>query len=123
MVVSSRLMVTLVFTCAGLKLASPAKPTVRGTEPGAGAAAMFTVATPLPFVVAWNVLPANTKLKARPFSGFPVPSVNCAARTSGSLNSPVFCPAYNNTGMLGGRGWVCGGHGPEDIHVLVTCSD
>src|SRR5581483_4430056 len=123
MVVSSRPLLTLLLTCAGLKLPSPAKLIARGTEPGAGAEAMFTVATPLPFVVVWNVLPAKAKLNARPFSGFPLPSASCAARTSGSLNSPVFCPAYVNKEVLGGKGWLCGGHGPDDIHVFVTCSD
>src|SRR5262249_33111278 len=114
---------TLVLTCAGLKLGSPANCTVRGIVPGAGADAILTVATPLASVVACKVWPLNIKLRARPLSGLPVLSVNCAARTSGSLNSPLLCPAYNSTGVPAAGGSTGGGHGPAAVQVLVTCCD
>src|SRR5882724_9267596 len=110
----------LVLSCAGLKCASPAKLTLRSTEPGAGAAAMVTLATPLTSVAAANIWPAKTNFSARLLSGFPLPSVSWAARVRGSLKSAVAGTAYARTPVPGAGGCDGVGHGSADTQVVVT---
>src|SRR5690348_1408382 len=82
-------------------LASPGKSAARGVGPGVPEGTIDARPTPRASVVAETDCVPRVKVRERPASGVPLPSVRRAARAKGSLYSPSVAPSQVRAGACG----------------------